>query len=121
MLIRGSNRVLAFTHKWTEAERKRAWVQTRMSTTTLEALGMEMWMRVFARRCAGMRVLIEGDNENVARAVARSYSKKREVMLCVHGVCQSAARHSICLRSRAILGSRFNRIADCLSHNLIDR
>jgi hypothetical protein len=120
MWIRGSPTVFAFKHKWTEKEKKRAWVKTRMSTTVLEAIGTELWMRAFGRRCEGKRVLLEGENETVARAVARSYSRKKEVMLCVHGICQSAARHSICLRSRAILGGHFNKIADCLSHNRVE-
>jgi hypothetical protein len=115
--IRGAKSALAFMHKWTPAEREKAVVVSRESTTVLEAMAMEMWMRAFGALCKGLRVLVEGDNENVARAVARAYSSRPLVMACIHGICDSAARHSICLRSRVVLGDVFNKIADHLSHH----
>ena len=117
ILIRGESSARAFMHKWSASERARAMVVSRESTTVLEAIAMEMWMRAFGALCKGLRVLLEGDNENVARAVARAYSSRPLVMTNVHGICESAARHSICLRSRVLLGGEFNKIADLLSHN----
>ena len=117
--MRGASKAEAFMHRWTSSERARAKVVLRESTTIFEAMAFEMWMRAFGAKCTGLRVLVEGDNENVARAVARAYSSKSRpvVMSCVHGVCESAARHRICLRSRVVLGGFFNKIADLLSHH----
>ena len=122
MWIRGAEEMFFFSHEWTVEERVRAGkgVLVRESTSVLEAIGMELWMRWFGRVSEGKRVLLEGDNEAVATGLRKAYSQKPEIMLCVHGVCESAARHNICLRTRAVLGARFNRVADRLSHNLVE-
>ena len=125
--IRGQPQAWAFKHKWSKVERERSMRGPdgtrllRESTTVLEAMAHERWMRVFARMCAGLRVLLEGDNRNVTRAIHRAYSTRPAVMACVHGVCESAARHSVCLRVRWVLGILFNRIADLLSHDRWDQ
>jgi hypothetical protein len=79
--IRGQPQAWAFKNKWTEAERAKALQGAqgepklqRLSATVLETLAHEMWMRMFARKCRGLRVLLECDNLNVTRAIGRAYS-----------------------------------------------
>ena len=119
--VRGEPEAYGFAHQWTLKERARAKCEIRESTSMLEAMGVVMWFHRLGKRVRGLRLLLEGDNENVARGIARAYTPKPKLMNCILAACESIARLSICIRSRAVIGDPLNGVADHLSHNLCER
>ena len=91
-------------HEWDGAERDDAMAVERLSTTILEGMAAVRCACAFARRSRGKRVLLQGDNEALARGLRRCYSKHPKIMGFIHSVWAKASAHNICLRSTHIMG-----------------
>ena len=77
-------------HEWTGAERDEAFVVERESTGVLEAMAAVRCAKAFAKLCAGMRVLMEMDNEALAHGIRKYYSKYEPMNNLIRGVCELA-------------------------------
>jgi hypothetical protein len=125
--------VAGMMHEWSSAEREQAQskgprrhttVQAqeadrlqRESTSVFEALGVLRALQHFASRCAGKRVQIELDNSPVVLALESMYTERPVLMDVIRSIADLCCKHHITIRTRFILGSIFNLVADALSHN----
>jgi len=105
----------AFMHKWTAADRKRAFVAERESTGVLEMEGAHRWLTFFAHMLEGLRVQLELDNASAVLAISSCYSPSSAMMEVVRTFRTTMCSRRICLRTRFIL-SEINAVADALSH-----
>ena len=104
MWVVGSTTAHYVAHKWTAADRRRAFVQDRESTGVMEAFGAAMCAAAFAPMCRGKRVLMGTDNEAVARALRRAYTRTPAMADHVQSACTAVARAGVCLRVAHIKG-----------------
>jgi hypothetical protein len=124
--------VRGFLHEWHSAERKQAKLKRsytaplgpveqsellRESTSVFEALGVLKALQHFVHECAGRRVQVELDNSAVVLALESMYTKKPVLMAVIHQIADLCCKHHISIRTRFIVGSIFNLVADALSHN----
>lgn len=116
---RGGLMMRAFLHKWTAAERERAFVTERESTGILEMEGALRWLSLFASELTGLRVQLELDNASAVLALDSCYSQNSKMMGIVRKFRETMCSHHICLRTRFIL-SEINAIADALSHGRLE-
>jgi hypothetical protein len=91
----------------------------RESTGVLEVHGAKILFERFARRCEGLRLELDLDNESTVWAISAGYSPVVAMMDAIKVIRALCVEFSITLRVRHILGARFNRIADALSKNNI--
>ena len=78
----------------------------RPSTTVFEGMTAVRCTRAFAPRCPSKRVLMEGDNEVLARGLRKCYSPTPDVMGYIHQVWHDVSKYHICLRPAHIIGMR---------------
>lgn len=114
-----SSSLVGFAHEWTGDERGAAKRVLRESVPYYEALGIEWWLRLYVKACRAKRLLLATDSATVMQAVQRGFSGERLLGLVVESVRMSLADHFVSMRLRAIVGDRFNEVADLLSHGLI--
>ena len=113
----GSRTTLSFFHQWNKDERRRAFTDTRESTTVFEAEALYMLLCRGEHMVTGRRVAVQVDNASVVWALQALYSSRPAVMLVVEKIAKLCCRWHIVLRVRFVVGKLFNQIADCLSHN----
>ena len=112
--------LLGFVHEWTDDERSDAERVERESVPFYEALGIAWWMRLYAARCRAKRLLLASDSATATQAFKRGFSGEGGMNRVVRAVRMTLAEDFITWRLRAIVGDRFNRVADLLSHGLVD-
>jgi hypothetical protein len=110
----------SWIHAWSPDERARALAHNeqpiRESTTFFELLGILLALLEFAPLLQGKRVQIECDNEAAIRDLVCCFSGKPQCMSIIAEIRNVCAAHFIIPRFEHIL-SRFNNIADRLSHD----
>jgi hypothetical protein len=116
LFLQGST-LLGFSWCWTEEERASSFVSERSSTGVLELLGAQHWFTRFAERCAGTRLEFCSDHQEVVRSLESGYSPTPSMMPPIGVIRSLCVEWEIVLRTRHVVGSRFNVIADHLSHN----
>jgi hypothetical protein len=79
-----------------------------------------LWARLFMRRSAGQRVLLEMDSSCSVDALWRAYSPVSEMFKPIVTIWGEAADAFVCLRISHVVGTLFNRVADALSHGQLD-
>jgi hypothetical protein len=124
--------VRGFLHEWHSGERRQAKQKRsyaaplnpveeaellRESTSVFEALGVLKALQHFVHTCKGRRVQVELDNSAVVLALESMYTKKPVLMAVIHQIADFCCKHHISIRTRFIVGSIFNLVADALSHN----
>ena len=105
MWVLGESEGLYILHEWTPAERASAFIEVRESTGILEGMAAVRCAKAFATRSRGKRVLMEMDNESLARGVRRCYSKTHSMMDLIRGVCETAAKVEVHLRAAHVKGT----------------
>ena len=113
--------LLGGNHAWSSAERAASFVVSRESTGVLEAMGALWWLEHFSSNCRGCRVLLELDNSATVLGLQGLYSATPSLMEVIEKIAMLCCRLHIELRVRHVHGEVFNRVADALSHDLIDR
>ena len=107
-------------HMWLPSERALALAHSttpiRESTTFFELLGILRILTHFADACRGKRVQIECDNEGAVRDLVSCFSGRPLCLSLITEIRNLCAKFSIIPRFEHIL-SRFNSIADRLSHD----
>ena len=92
---------------------------SKSSSAAYESIGFRIWLQKFGHRCTKLRVLLAGDSEAAMLAHQKAFSDKSKLMSdSVFTSRMLAARHSLCLRVRA-LQRTFPPLllADYLSHS----
>ena len=117
LFIPGVERVFAFVHKWSVAERELAVVLQRESTGVMEMWAVQLAMELFAPFCIGRRVLLESDSVSAVFALNTAFSSRPLIMRALRDIRMRVARSRIILRVCHIFGVKFNLVADHLSHN----
>ena len=105
-----------FMRRWTQADRDRAFVDDRESTTVLEADALFELLSRHRAMLAGKRVRVQVDNASLVWGVQGLYSAKPAVMKAIERIASICCIEHIILRICFVSGSAFNRIADCCSH-----
>jgi len=100
----GSDEAYFIQHKWTEEERKHAFVLDRESTGVMEGMAAVRCAAAFSSRCRGKRVLMEGDNEALSRGLRKCYSRTRTMLGHIHLVWAHTTKARICLRPAHVKG-----------------
>jgi hypothetical protein len=116
ILPAGARVAVGYMHAWSQAERDRSVVDLRESTTVLEAEALYGLLYRGKRFVQGKRVQIHLDNAGVVWAVQGLYSSRPAVMQVIEKIAKLCCRWHIVLRVCFIVGTLFNRVADCLSH-----
>jgi hypothetical protein len=110
-------RLFGYNHQWSNAERAEAVSLARESTGVLEVHGAKHCLVRYARRCEGLRLELDLDNESSVWEISAGYSPVLAMMDAIKVIRALCVEFSIALRVRHILGVRFNRIADALAKN----
>jgi hypothetical protein len=109
--------IRGFMHKWSPAEKARAWVDKTWSTTVCELMGATCWANALGRFVQNTRVQLEMDCDPAVVDIQKAFSATPAVMECVTEFRLSIARSSVHLRARHVLGKIYNVISDCLSRD----
>jgi hypothetical protein len=115
-LLQGTT-LLGFSWCWTQEERDSCFVTERESTGLMELLGVEHWFDRFAERCAVARLVFCSDHQEAVRSLDTGYSPTPRMMPPVRASRLMCVQWEIVLRACHVVGTRFNQIADHLSHN----
>jgi len=66
--------------------------------------------------CEGQRALVEFDGQCAIQALQKAYSDKANMMMFIMRAWESLTRVFATVRFSHVVGVRFNRVADLLSH-----
>jgi hypothetical protein len=105
MWVVGEPTALYTMHKWTARDRRHAFVTDRESTGVMEGMAAVHCARAFASLSRGKRVLMEGDNESLARGLNRGYSSNPKMMCPIITIGEIMAKADVHLRSAHIKGT----------------
>jgi hypothetical protein len=105
MWVIGEPTAVFVMHKWTAVDRRHAFVDKRESTGVMEGMAAVRCASAFAKRSRGKRVLMEGDNEALARGLNRGYSSTPKMMKPIITVGEVVAEAGVHLRSTHIIGT----------------
>jgi hypothetical protein len=100
----GSDTAHYIMHEWTVEEREHAFVIERVSTGVMEGMAAVRCATAFSEPSHGKRVLMEGDNEALARGLRKCYSKTPRMLDHIHTVWQHTSRARVCLRATHVKG-----------------
>jgi hypothetical protein len=118
MWVVGEPTAVFIMHKWTAKEREHAFVKDRESTGVMEGMAAVRCARAFAKRSRGKRVLMEGDNESLARGLNRGYSSNPKMMKPIITVAGLAAKEGVHLRSMHIKGMHTRRTCTTITYSM---
>lgn len=94
-------------------------VKSRESTGCLEAFGVAIAAERFAHLCEGRRALVEYDGQCAIQALQKAYSGKANMMVFIMRAWEALTRVFATVRFSHVVGVRFNRVADLLSHGRV--
>ena len=118
--VRGSDKAFFFTHEWSAEDRLLSFVRSRESTGCLETYGVALAAERFAHLCEGRRVLVESDGQCAIQALQKAYSDKANMMVFIMRAWEALTRVFATARFSHVVGVRFNRVADLLSHGRVE-
>jgi hypothetical protein len=117
LLPAGSDTAFGYFHRWSAEERRIATVESRESTTVLEAEALYRLLCRGQELITGCRVAVQVDNASLVFALQALYSPRPAVQIVVEKIARLCCRWNVVLRVRFVVGVLFNQVADCLSHN----